>query len=38
MYNKEQLNEFAKDFIVPRLDRNIKKIQQAIALNDIMNN
>lgn len=36
MYNKEQLNEFAKDFIMPRLEKNIKKIQQAIALNDIM--
>ena len=36
MYSKEQLNEFAKDFIVPRLDRNIKKIQQSIALESIM--
>ncbi len=36
MYSKEQLNEFAKDFLMPRLDRNIKKIQQTVALESIM--
>ncbi|MDE7202017.1 MAG: hypothetical protein K2O91_08980 [Lachnospiraceae bacterium] len=31
MYNREQLNEFAKEFMAPRLERNIKKLQQSIA-------
>lgn len=30
MYSREQLNEFAKEFIVPRLEGNIKQIQQEI--------
>lgn len=31
MYSREQLNEFAKEFMAPRLERNIKQLQQEIA-------
>lgn len=33
MYNREQLNEFAKEFMTPRLEKNVKQLQQEIAQN-----
>ncbi len=31
MYNRDQLNEFAREFMAPRLERNIRDLQQKIA-------
>lgn len=31
MYNRDQLNEFAREFMAPRLERNIRDLQQTIV-------
>ena len=35
MYDKGQLNEFAKEFMAPRLDRSMSRLQQAMGTEDL---